>query len=252
MRRNFQKLGWIVLMTAIMILLQNIEARATETLEIQEDELAQESVLPKFDRPDSVLRRNVTTEKKFELGGYYGWDILEPIENQSKVGVNGGYHFSESSALMLNYAQWLPGLNTQYTDGLSSSNNLDFSRAPKLKYSLYAHYEWKVFYGKISFTKQSVVNLSTYPIFGIGTTAYENKSYYGVDAGIGQKFYFGKSFALRADLKLQYSGKPSPFLQGSMKAPTDTTPGDPQPTPDQFKDKWDFGTILDIGVSFLL
>jgi outer membrane beta-barrel protein len=230
-----------------MILAQPFEARAADVIDYPEDELAQESVLPKFDRPDSVKKRNVVTEKKFEFGGYYGWNILEPIENQSKIGVNVGYHWSEESALILNYAQWMSGLNNQYTDGLAESpNNLDFSRAPKLKYSLYANYEWKIFYGKISFTKQGVVNLSTYPILGAGITAYEHKNYPGVDLGIGQKFYFGKSVALRADIKMQYSQKPSPFLQGSMKST------DPAPTANQFSDKWDFGTILDIGVSFLL
>lgn len=248
MNQKLAKCGWIGFFTVILILAQSFEARAAETMEIQADELAQESVLPKFDRPDSVRHRNVVTEKKIEFGAYYGWNILEPIENQSKVGVNLGYHLSEQSALVLNYAQWMSGLNNQYTDGLAASpNNLDFDRAPKLKYSLYGHYEWKIFYGKISFTKQGVVNLSTYPIFGIGTTAYEHKNYFGADVGIGQKFYFGKMVALRADFKLQYSQKPSPFLKGSMR--TDQTK--PSNLSD-FPDKWDLGTMLEIGVSFLL
>lgn len=218
-----------------------------ETIDFPEDELAQESVLPKFDRPDSVKKRNIVTEKRFELGGYYGWNILEPIRNQSKIGLNVGYHWSEESALVLNYAQWMTGLNTLYTDGLAETpNNLDFERSPKLKYSLFAHYEWSMFYGKMSFTKQGVTNLTTYPILGAGMTAYEHRNYYAVDAGIGQKFYFTKNFALRADLKLQYGEKPSPFLQGKMK--TNQT----APNPSEFENKWDLGTILDIGVTFLL
>jgi hypothetical protein len=90
------------------------------------------------------------------------------------------------------------------------------------------------------------VNLSTYPILGAGITAYEHKNYPGVDFGIGQKFYFGKAVALRADFKLQYSQKPSPFLQNKMKF-TDT-----KPEPKDFSDKWDLGTMLEVGVSFLL
>jgi outer membrane beta-barrel protein len=248
MTQKIAKWGWISFFAALLILAQTLEARAAEAMDIQPDELAQESVLPKFDHPETVRRRNIVTEKKFELGAYYGWNILEPIENQSKVGFNLGYHINEQSALVANYAQWMSGLNNQYTDGLSDpkSNNLDFTRAPKLKYSLYGHYEWKIFYGKISFTKQGVVNLSTYPIFGGGITAYEHKSYFGVDAGIGQKFYFGKTVALRADFKLQYSQKPSPFLKGYMKN------SDPVPQPGQFPEKWDLGTMLEIGVSFLL
>jgi len=247
MNKSILKLGWITFLTLVMILAESIEARASEAIDFPQDELAQESVLPRFDRPDSVRKRNIVTEKRFEIGGYYGWNILEPIRNQSKVGVNVGYHLSETSALMVNYAQWSSGLNKQYTDGLAEApNNLDFERAPKLKYSIFGHYEWKIFYGKISFTKQGVVNLSTYPIFGAGMTAYEHKNYYGADVGIGQKFYFGKSFALRADFKLQYSQKPSPFLGGRMKVT------DPTPNLGDFQDKWDLGTIMDVGVSFLL
>ncbi len=257
MNKHVMRVGWIALMTSVFTLAHTFEARGSETIDFPEDELAQESVLPKFDRPDSVKKRNIVTEKKFEFGGYYGWNILEPIQNQSKVGVNLGYHFTEESALVFNYAKWMSGLNSQYTNGLADSPNyLDFGRAPKLNYSLYGHYEWNIFYGKISLTKQGVLNLSTYPIFGAGITAYEHKTYYGIDAGIGQKFYFNKFIALRADFKLQYSQKPSPFLQGYMKTPPSTGSagngqGDVSPSPSDFKDKWDLATILDIGVSFL-
>lgn len=239
---------YFVLLLAISGFLEN-KAYA-ETIEFPEEELAQESVLPKFDRPDSVRRRNVATEGRVEIGGYYGWNILEPIYNQSKFGLNLGYHFSEMSAFMLNYAQWSSGLNATYTDGLQSpavsADTLDFTRIPKLKYSLFGHYEWKIFYGKISVTKQGVVNLSTYPIIGAGVTAYEHKNYPGFDFGIGQKFYFGKNVALRADFKMQYGQKPSPFLREQLKS------SKPRPSPGDFKDKYDLGTILDIGVSILL
>ncbi len=246
MRRKVFKIGWTSLITSFLICFQWLEAKATETIDFPEDELAQDSVLPKFDRPDSVKKRNVITENKFEVGGYYGWNILEPIQGQRKLGLNLGYHWTEESAFMLNYAMWLGGLNQQYTDDLLATNNLDFSRAPKIKYTVFGHYEWNIFYGKISLTKQGVVNLSTYPIFGAGMTAYEHKNYPAVDLGIGQKFYFGKNFALRADFKLQYGQKPSPFLQGALK------PGPGlAPSPNDFSDKADFATILDVGASYL-
>jgi outer membrane beta-barrel protein len=222
------------------------QALASDKIVIDQDELAQESVLPKFDRPDSVKNRNIVTENKLEVGLYYGWNILEPILNQSKVGLNLGYHLSEFNAISLNYSNWTSGLNTQYTDSLYSTSKLDFDRSPKLKYSLYGHYEWKIFYGKISVTKKGVVNLSTYPILGVGTTAYEHKNYFGLNFGIGQKFYFNKSFALRADFKLQYQQKPSPFLNGKMNYDNPV-----KPDPSDFKEVWDLGTMLEIGGSFL-
>lgn len=247
-KKNVFKFGWMTLVVLLALMVGSFEAHASEKIDFPQDELALESVLPKFDKPDVVRQRAVKTENRFEFGGYYGWNILEPIQNQSKFGFNLGYHWNEDHALVLNYAQWNKGLNTQYTDSLAASpNNLDFSRAPGLKSSLFAHWEWKILYGKISFTKQGVLNLSTYPIFGIGTTAYEHKSYPAVDFGIGQKFYFGNSVALRADFKMQYGQQPSPFLGGKMKF-NDTPPADFG----EFKEKAGFGTVLDVGVSFLL
>lgn len=243
-----QRLNFLIILpltvTAISFLSGNAFA---DVVELPQEELAQESVLPKFDRSESVKNRNVTTENRFEIGGYYGWNILEPIQNQSKFGLNLGYHFTERSAFVFNYAQWLGGLNSLYTDGLAEApKNLDFNRAPKIKYSAFGHYEWKIFYGKISLTKQGVLNLSTYPIIGAGMTGYENKAYPGFDFGIGQKFYFSKNFALRADFKLQYGQQPSPFLKGKMKK------SDPVPAANEFQEKYSLGTILDIGVSILL
>jgi|SRR6185312_8280728 len=215
-----------------------------ETIQFPEDELATESVYPKFDRPIAVLQRNVITAQKFELGGYYGWNTSEPVYNQAKLGVNLGYHWSEDSAFVLNYAQWLGGLNSTYNSAYQAQG-LDFSRAPKLEYSLYGNYEWKIFYGKISFTKQSVINLSTYPIFGAGFTSYAGKMDPGVDVGVGQKFYFSNTVSLRADLKLQYSEAPNPFILGVK-----TT--QPMPQTGDFTNKWGFNTILDVGISVLL
>lgn len=236
---------FFLFLAGLVLFLQTIKA---EIIEIPEEELSQETVLPKFDFPESVKNRNVITSHKFEMGGYFGWNISEPIYGQKKMGINVGYHFSEMSALILNYSKWMGGLNTQYTDGLESSpNNLDFNRAPKLLDSIYFHYEWHLYYGKISLSKQNVVNSTLYPIFGAGQTRYEDRSCNGLDVGIGQKFYLGKSFGFRADFKLQYSEAPSPFLSGRMR----TTPSDPIPQPSEFRNRWVMNSILDLGFMFL-
>lgn len=217
-----------------------------EVIRFPEDELALESVLPKFDRPVSVKNRNIVTADRFEVGLYLGFNVLEPILNTGKYGFNAIYHWNEDRAFSLHYAAWSQGLNTQYTDGLEESpKDLDFNRSPQLKYSLYAFHEWKAFYGKISLTKQSVMNTHLIPLLGLGMTAYEHKNYPGLSGGVAQKFYFTKDFALRFDFKLQYSQTPSPFLGGKMRTP--------QPVPDlnEFKDKWTFSNHLELGVTYL-
>lgn len=218
-----------------------------EVIEFPTEELAQESVLPKFDRPVSVKNRNVETAQKIELGAYYGWNVLEPILNPSKFGLIGAYHLNEDAAISLNFSMWMKGLNSQYTDGLSGGSiDLDFTRAPQLKYSAYGFYEWKMFYGKISVTKSAVTNTHIYPVLGAGVTAFENKTYPGIAGGIGQKFYFGRALALRIDFRYQYGQQPSPFQRGVM-GNSNTT----RPSKSSFQDKWALSNHLEFGVSYL-
>ena len=222
------------------------KAGAAETVDIPAEELARESVLPKFDRPDNVKNRNVVTDKKVEFGMYVGGNFTEPIYNQTKLGVNLGYHLSEDSDIMFNFAKWMAGRNTQYVPQIEAKGGLDFDRIPNLQYSLWANYEIQSYYGKISMTKQGVMNISMYPIMGFGLTKYDNKIYPGINGGIGQKFYFTKALALRIDFKLQYQQGPNPFLgnQALVK-------GHAAPSGGDFEDKWMLGTIFDLGFSYL-
>lgn len=224
----------------------SLAAVASEGIEIPLDELAKESVLPKFDRPDIVKNRNITTDHKMEFGFYYGGNFTEPIYNQSKLGLNLSYHQSEDAAFNLNFAKWMTGRNSQYVPGIEDKHGrIDFNRVPNLEYSLWANYEVKAYYGKISLTKRGVMNLSLYPIIGLGATKYSHKTYPGVNVGIGQKFYFGKSMALRFDFKFQYQQGPNPFLRDLGKG------ADPVPDPGNFEDKFRLDNVMDFGLSFL-
>ncbi len=220
-----------------------------QDLEVPEEELARETVLPRFERGEAVKSRNVVTAKRIEVGPYLGFNFTEPIYNQTKFGFNAGYHFDEQNLLMFNFVKWMDGRNAQYTDLLRKQPfNLDFNRVPNIEYALWANYELQAYYGKVSLTKSGVLNLHLYPILGAGVTKYVHKVYPGINFGLGQKFYFGKNFALKMDFKLQYQQGPSPFLGGGKLLTT-------QPntvTPADFKDKFSLGTIFDLGFTFLL
>jgi outer membrane beta-barrel protein len=236
----------LLLVLATLIFAFEFQIHAAETVDIPEEELAKESVLPKFDRPDSVKNRNVVMDKKIEFGAYYGANFSEPIYNQSKLGVNIGYHWSEEDAVMFNLAMWMSGRNSQYVPSIEEKGNTyDFSQTPNLQYSVWANYERNAYYGKISLTKQGVMNLSLYPIAGLGMTKFEHKMYPGLNGGIGQKFYFNKSLALRIDFKIQYQQTVNPFL-GNNRLKVGQ-----HPDPGEFSDKWDIGTVLDVGMSYL-
>ena len=91
------------------LLLQRV-AFAAEVVELPTEELAQESVYPVFDKPVSVKNRNVNTAGKYEIGGYYGNALTEPIFNVSKFGIVGYYHWSEDHAIGLFFDRMRPDL----------------------------------------------------------------------------------------------------------------------------------------------
>lgn len=236
----------LILKSAVFSMLLLSAPVALAQLDVPEEELAKESVLPRFERGEAVKNRLVTTAKRLEVGAYAGWNFTEPIYNQTKGGLNLGYHFDETHAFMINFVKWMDGRNTQYTD-LLAKQGLDFNRAPSLEMAIWGNYEMKAYYGKMSMTKYAVTNLHLYPILGVGISKYTHKVYPGVNAGLGMKFYFTNNVALRFDFKLQMAQGVNPFLGGGKLITSN-----PKPSPSDFGDKFYLGTILDAGISILL
>jgi hypothetical protein len=75
---------------------QKSEGNASEAPQFPQDELAKESVLPKFDNPITVKNRLVVTAKKMEVIGFYGLNLTEPIFGTSKIALGGTYHLDEN------------------------------------------------------------------------------------------------------------------------------------------------------------
>lgn len=237
----------------ILSVLLSMYSNASDKIEFPTEEIAQETVLPKFDKTTMVKNRLVETDGRIELAAMLGFHTSEPIYNNVKYGLNLSYHLSEQSAMTLNYNNFASGLNSTYTDALYEKD-LDFSRAPKRMYSLYGLYEWKVYYGKISFTREKVTNLVIYPMAGLGVTGFEHKVYPGIVGGIGQKIYFTRNFALRTDFLLQFTQTVNPFLADTEGADNDgpsISKNNPRPQPSDFSDKYAFGTHLELGFTYL-
>ncbi len=218
---------------------------ATGAIEFPEEELAQESVFARFDKPDTVKNRIVPTEKRFELSLLGGWTVTEPILNFFRGGANATYHFHEEHALSLLYMTWGSG-RTTYADQLAQDPiNLDFSRAPSVKSSAFINYEFKVYYGKMRWLRKSVTHLLLYGIAGVGQIAYTHKTYPALNIGLGQKFFVNPHIALRFDMKVQANNAPIPFIKDKMKRT------DPVPSMSEFSDRMALNTNLDFGLTFL-
>lgn len=233
-------------------------AFAAEVVELPTEELATESVYPVFDKPVSVKNRNITTAGRYEIGGYYGNALTEPIFNVSKFGIAGYYHWSEDHAIGAFFEANMSGLSKygeqlKEVPGASGGTiHLDFTRAPAPRSTLMVDYNFKAFYGKMSLSKSLVFNLSTFGSAAAGMVQYQNKSYPGIALGLGQKYYLGKQFSLRWDIRMFMNNAPIPFFatqNGYSLNPT--TPGTTAPSYDLFSERLTYTTNLGIGVAYM-
>lgn len=220
-----------------------------DDVEVPVDELAQESVYPVFDNPVSLKNRNVQDSGTFDVGIFGGFALTEPIYNTSKVGLAFNYHLSETHSLGLLFAKNSNGLSRD-AQGLRDDFGLDFTRAPAPEYSLMGDYNFKLFYGKLSITKQAVMNTSIYFSSALGIIKYVHKSYSALAIGIGEKFYFTNHFSLKVDLRLYANQAPIPFKGNALKDGT-KGPADPVPAYTSFDERLTYTTNLEIGLNYL-
>jgi outer membrane beta-barrel protein len=239
------KNGFKIALILTFAILLHKTAFAAQVLELPPEELAQESVLPVFDRPVSVKSRNIITDKKFDVNLFYGFAMTEPIADVSKFGAALYYNWSEDHAIGALFAKNSSGLST-YANQLNSQYNLDFNRVPKPDMLMMADYNIKAFYGKMSLTKSAVLNTLLFGSASAGLVKYSHKSYPAIAVGLGQKFYFNKNWAARFDLRLYANQAPIPFKAGNA-----LKPGNPTPDPGSFEERVTFTTNLDFGISYL-
>ncbi len=241
------KNGFKAVAIIVSALLLHKAAFAAEVVELPKEELAQESVLPVFDKPVSVKNRNVNTAGRWDMDVFYGYAMTEPIANVSKFGIGVYYNTSENHAFGVFFANNASGLS-DYARQIerTPATPLDLSKAPMPKNTIMGDYNLKAFYGKMSVTKSLVLNTVLFGSGSVGVVQYEHKTYPAVAIGLGQKFYFNKNWAMRFDMRLYANQGPVPFLAGSKMHS-----GTARPSYSEFSERVLFSTNLDIGLSYL-
>lgn len=225
-------------------------AHAAETIELPEEELAAESVLPVFDKTVAVRNRLVSTKSKVELGGGIGLNLIEGLYNNTVFHGQLTYHFSEEKALSI-FAILASdelsntGKDLKAGDGILP-NTFDASLAPSPEYFIIANYQFTAYYGKVSISKTRAMNLALYGLAGGGFMSWSDGEFSPVlNAGIGQKFYFTPQFALKADLQMK-------IYQGPDITSKDLDAGGPKRDSSYFSEETFFRPFLTIGAVFLL
>lgn len=243
-----RSLGWWARGLAVTLCSLSVAALA-DTVEFPEDELATETVVPVFDKVRSVLNRTVETEKRFELSAAVGMALNEPFYNPLNFQVASTYYLTDMHAANLTFNMFMTGLTSygeqlQRGEGLTAGQSFDPNEAPAPKWSLLAHYQFTAYYGKISLSKQTVMNLNLFGLLGAGVFQTGGVSNPAVDLGFGQNFYFTPNLAARFDLRLVMYNGPDATSQ-------DLDTGGAKPAEDAFAKEWQFKTYLSLGLSYL-
>ncbi len=245
----------LLLVFALLLSPRPVFAASTkQVIEFPSEELAAESVLPVFDHPEAVKARLVPTAKRLELGLFGAYSMTEAFYDPRAVGLNVSYHVTETHGLNImaqsyfkgisNYAGQLNPIPT--SAGQTGQTNLNIQYAPAPKYLVLVNYQNTAFYGKISLTKDYVMNLSLYGLLGIGAMGIGDSTAPVVSLGFGQKFYLGNSFAIRFDLRgIAYNG---PDVLSGPDLNTRTS----EASASEFDKKLQFGTLLSAGIVYLL
>lgn len=240
-------LGSLGLAVAVIVQADRTLA-ATTPIQFPDEELAAESVLPVFDENVSVKNRNVETARRIEIGAMGGHSLTEPFFNPWSVGGTLSYHIDETHGVNLfglYYLQGASDYSRQLNPIPNTTVNANLQLAPEPKYLGLVNYQFTAYYGKLSLTKDAVMNLSLYGLLGGGMINIGDESKPVASVGLGQKFYFNSSFALRFDLRfLAYQGPD--VLSRNLSGVTETQPAA------AFDQKMRFDSILSFGAVFLL
>lgn len=177
------------------------------------EELASESVLPKFDNPVPVRNRSVVTQKHFDITGFYGWTLNDAFAKSDSLGGIFTYHFNEIHGVQFYYAK-LSGQENGYPQQIydqtgHAANIIGKTAKPESTYLL--AYQVTPFYGKLSITKQGVLNMSIYGTLGAGSYQLVGSSTSALSAGLGTKFYFTNKLSVRADYRFFFYNARDPI-----------------------------------------
>lgn len=249
---QLKKISLIAMILSFGIYVTPTLAQAAEELDVPEDELARESVLPVFDSVVSVKNRNVSTAGRIDAGLFLGTALTEPIADTTKYGIELNYHFTETHSLGIHYALTSNGLSKD-AQGLKNQFGLDYNRVPKPQNTMMLNYDYSPFYGKLSVTKDAVINTTIYASGALGMVKYQHKSYPALAVGIGERFYFGSQLSLKIDLKIYAHQAPVPFKAFALRdgSPAANLQSDPIPDYNSFEDRINYITNLQLGLNYL-
>lgn len=226
----------ILLALSIGVLVQAQEKQ--EEVRFDESELAKETTLPIFRNHKVVRSRTVQLTERFEVAALVGKTLNDAMFDNYPISLHVNYHLNETHAVQLEFGSYTANESNFVAAVKDVRGTYDLSQVPRLESYYAAIWEYTPYYGKISFTKEKVYNLSVYTTLGYGQLNYTNGSSSVFHAGLGQKLYFSPSWGLKVDLRAK-----------AYQFPDYTKDASPAPP---YEDINNFNMELTFGVVFIL
>ncbi len=207
-----QKFKVLYLFLFILISAISFEGHAS-SIEFPEEELATDTVLPKFDNQTMVKNRYVNTKERFEIQGGMGFNLTEALYNNKSFHLGLGYNFTETHAVQLVGMFMMEGLSENgeaLKRGEGIFGSLDAELAPHVEQMVLLDYQFTAWYGKISITKNTIWHMSLYGLLGASYVGFTDSSTVALNVGFGQKFYLTRNLALKTDFRFHFYQGPNP------------------------------------------
>lgn len=214
-----------------------------------EDEIPSESVIPLLDSPKATLNRTVEFTKKWESKLTYGFLLDEPFYQNSFLSLLIGYSWSESSGLSLGFMKWGQGLSDYSKQFEGTANNLKFDRARGPDLGYYLSYDYRFFYGKVSFSRTTVIPTIMSANLDGGMIRYGSRQLPFFGGGISNSWYFTTvrnkpHWGLNLSVKIYARNAMDPLskdLKGASAAPSES----------EFGTVTRISTLLNLGAQYL-
>jgi outer membrane beta-barrel protein len=164
-----------------------------------DEELKQELVGGRHYR--GVQERLFTKAFRHELTAMGGWYASDLYSSNWLAGGAYTFHFSEDLGLeaSVQFTQFHSAVTDSYERRYPQIQVINQPNAPGRLY--FGHLIWSLAYGKLRWFGDGITRFDFNAAFGAGVTDDQTSRGATASAGLGFKFYFGKWFAVRLDVR---------------------------------------------------
>lgn len=183
----------------------SVGANCSETdFRMEKKDLSQDTQLPVFRNQTAVKSRSVETAGRLESALMFGKTLNDAFFDNYPLSLHLNYHLNERHGVQFEYNSYLASQNSFVEAVRDKRGGFNLDQVPELQSQISLLWEYTPYYGKISFSKNTVYNLAIYTIAGAGKLQFSDGSSNVLQFGFGEKLYFSKNWGIKLDLRAKF------------------------------------------------